>query len=144
MYSRRLVPLILAFAFAAPPVPAWIDRAHVAPQSFIVTYRLADVLGSPIVEGITVDRDPTSGTMNLSVIDSKFDPPRIVHQGTVKGTVFRWLRAGTRDGLPHQIAVATVAKGRETAYLFRVGPGFKLVPVRTTHGQNISPRVFSH
>ena len=115
-----------------------------APESFIVTYRLADVLGSPIVEGITVDRDPTSGTMDLSVIDSKFDPPRIVHQGTVKGTVFRWLRAGTRDGLPHQIAVDTVAKGRETAYLFRVGPEFKLVLVRTTHGQNISPRVFSH
>ena len=144
MYSRAVVPLVLAFAFASPPVPAWIDRAHVAPEAFIVTYRLADVLGSPIVEGITVDRDPTAGTMDVSVIDSKFDPPRIVHQGTVKGTVFRWLRGGTRDGLPHQIAVDTVAKGRETAYLFRVGPEFKLVLVRTTHGQNISPRVFSH
>ena len=65
-----------------------------------------------------------AGTMDVSVIDSKFDPPRIVHQGTVKGTVFRWLRAGTRDGLPHQIAVDTVDKGKETAYLFRVGPEF--------------------
>ena len=144
MYSRGLVPLVLAFAFASPPVPAWIDRAHVAPESFIVTYRLADVLGSRLVEGVTVDRDPTSGTMDVSVIDSKFDPPRIVHQGTVKGTVFRWLRAGTRDGLPHQIAVDTVDKGKETAYLFRVGPKFELVLVRKTHGPNNSPRVFSH
>jgi hypothetical protein len=67
-----------------------------------------------------------------------------VNQATVKGTVFRWLRAGTRDGLPHEIAVDTVDKGKETAYLFRVGPKFKLVLVRKTHGQNISPRVFSH
>ena len=139
-----MVPLVIAFAFASPPVPAWIDRSHVAPSSFIVTYRLADVLGTPIVEGITVDRDPTAGTMDVSVIDSKFDPPQVVNQATVKGTVFRWLRAGTRDGLPHEIAVDTVDKGKETAYLFRVGPKFKLVLVRKTHGQNISPRVFSH
>ena len=82
--------------------------------------------------------------MNVSVIDSKFDPPRIVHQGTVKGTVFRWLRGGTRDGLPRRIAIDTVDQGKETAYLFRVGPEFKLVLVRKTHGHNISPRVFSH
>ena len=51
-----------------------LDRTRdVAPESFIVTYRLADVLGSPIVEGITVDRDPTAGTMDVSVIDSRFD-----------------------------------------------------------------------
>ena len=133
----------MALAFASPPVPAWIDRSHVAPSSFIVTYRLADVLGTSIVEGITVDRDPTAGTMDVSVIDSKFDPPQVVHQATVKGTVFRWLRAGTRDGLPHQIAVDTGEQGEETAYLFRVAPRFRLVLVRKTHGQNISPRVFS-
>jgi hypothetical protein len=144
MYSRGVVPLILGFALAPPPVPAWIDRAHVAPASFIVTYRIANVLGSPVPEGITVDRDPTDGTLDVSVIDSKFDPPRIVNQGTVKGNTVRWLRAGTRDGLPHEIAVDAVDKGTETAYLFRVGPKFNLVLVRKTHGQNISPRVFSH
>jgi hypothetical protein len=68
----------------------------------------------------------------------------VVHQGTVKGNNVRWLRAGTRDGLPHGIALDAVDKGKETAYLFRVGPKFNLVLVRKTHGQNISPRVFSH
>jgi hypothetical protein len=133
-------PLVLALALAPPPVPAWIDRAHVAPTSFIVTWRLADVLGSPAVEGITVDRDPVDGTLDVSVIDSRFDPPRIVHQGTVKGSRVRWLRAGKRDGLNrNEIAVDAVDHGREAAYLFRVGPKFKLVLVRTTRGQKISP-----
>ena len=90
-----------------------------------------------------VDRDPTDGTMDVSVVDSRFDPPRVVRQGTVKGTKFRWLRAGARDGVPHQIAVDTVDKGKETAYLFRVGPKFKLVLARTMRGQNLSPRIFS-
>lgn len=141
-----MVPLLLALAFAPPslPVPAWIDRAHVAPSQYIVTYRLADVLGTPIVEGVVVDRDPTDGTMDVSVVDSRFDPPKIVHQRSLPGTRFRWLRAGTRDGLPHEIAVDTVADRKETAYLLRVGPQFKLVLVRKTSGQNISPRVFSH
>ena len=143
MYSRAVVPFLLALALGSPPVPAWIDRAHVAPASFIVTWRLADVLGSPVVEGITVDRDPTDGTLDVSAIDSRFDPPRIVHQGTVKGSRVRWLRAGARDGLPHQIALDIVDKGKETAYLFRVGPRFKLALVRTMHGQNISRRVFA-
>ena len=53
-----------------------------APPSFIVTWRIADALGSPIAEGITVDRDPVDRTLEVSVIDSKFDPPRIVRQGT--------------------------------------------------------------
>src|SRR4051795_11613532 len=109
-------------ALAPPPVPAWIDRAHVAPASFIVSYRLANVLGTPAPEGIVVDRDPTDGTMGVSVVDSRFDPPRIVRQGTVTGTRFKWLRAGARDGLAKQIAIDTIAKGKETAYLFRVGP----------------------
>jgi hypothetical protein len=139
-----VVPLLLALAFAPPalPVPAWIDRAHVAPPQYIVSYRLADVLGTPVVEGVVVDRDPTDGTMGISVVDSRFDPPKIVRQGTVTGTRFKWLRAGARDGLPKQIAIDTIAKGKQTAYLFRVGPK-DLVLVRKTSGQNISPRVFS-
>jgi hypothetical protein len=138
-----VVALLVALAIASPRPPAWIDRAHVAPSSFVVTWRIADALGSPIAEGITVDRDPVDRTLDVSVIDSKFDPPRIVRQGTVKGTAVRWLRAGTRDGLRHQIALDVVDKGKETAYVFRVGPKFKLALVRKTHGQNISPRVFS-
>jgi hypothetical protein len=138
-----VVPLLVAFAFAGLPVPPWIDRAHVAPAQFIVTYRIADVLGSPAPEGITVDRDPTDGTLDVSVIDSRFDPPRIVHHATVKGNSVHWLRAGRRDGLAHEIAVDAVDKGKETAYLFRVGPKFKLVLVRMTTGTNISPRVFA-
>jgi hypothetical protein len=138
-----VVPLLLAIAFGPLPVPPWIDRAHVAASQYIVTYRLADVLGSPIVEGIVVDRDPTDGTMDVSVVDSRFDPPRVVRQGTVKGAKFRWLRAGARDGLPRQIAVDTVDKGKETAYLFRVGPKYKLVLARTMRGQKLSPRIFS-
>jgi hypothetical protein len=139
-----VVPLLLAFAITSPRPPAWIDRANVAPPSFIVTWRIADVLGSRIEEGITVDRDPVDHTLDVSVIDSKFNPPRVVRQGTVKGTGVRWLRAGARDGLPHQIALDVVDKGKESAYLFRVGPRFKLALVRATHGRNISPRVFSH
>ena len=102
------------------------------------------MLGTPVVEGIVVDRDPTDGTMNVSVVDSSFDPPRVVNQGTVKGNRVRWLHAGRRDGLRHEIAIDAVDKGTETAYLFRVGPKSDLVLVRKTHGRNISPRVFSH
>jgi hypothetical protein len=144
MYSRAVVDILLAFALAPPKLPAWIDRANVAPPSFVVTYRLADVLGSPVVEGVVVDRDPTDGTLDVSVVDSRFDPPRVVHQGTVKGRTVRWLRAGKRDGLRrNEIAVDAVDRGKETAYLLRVGPGFKLAVVRTRAGANLSPRVFS-
>jgi hypothetical protein len=139
-----VVPLLLALALGPLPVPAWIDRAHVAPPQYIVTYRLADVLGSPVVEGVVVDRDPTDGTMDVSVVDSRFDPPRIVRQATVRGTRLRWLRAGTRDGLARRIAVDTVDRGKETAYLFRVGPGFKLQLLKATHGRDISPRLLTH
>jgi hypothetical protein len=138
-----VVPLLLAVAFAATPVPPWIERSHVAPTSSIVTWRLADVLGSPAVEGITVDRD-TNGTLNVSVIDSRFDPPRVVDQRNVKGSGVRWLRAGRRDGLPRsEIAVDVVGQGKETAYLLRVGRGFRLELVRTRTGHGLSPRVFS-
>jgi hypothetical protein len=145
IYSRAVVHVLLALALAPPRLPAWIDRAHIAPSQFIVTYRLADVLGSPVVEAVVVDRDPTDGTMDVSVVDSRFDPPRVVRQATVRGRSFRWLRAGTRDGLArNEIALDTADKGTEAAYLLRVGPAFKLALVRKTHGRNISPRVFSH
>jgi hypothetical protein len=140
-----VVPVLLALAFLSTPPPAWIQRANVAPR--IVTWRLADVLGTPVVEGITVDRDETDGTMNVSVIDSRFDPPRVVRQRSLKGhegQQLRWLVAGKRDGLyRHEIAVDLEDRGKETAYLLRVGRGFRLELVRTRQGRGLSPRVFS-
>ncbi len=73
-----------------------------------------------------------------------FDPPRIVRQRDVKGGRVRWLRAGTRDGLARsQIAVGVVGRTGETAYLLRVGPGFRLDVIRTITGRIIGPRAFS-
>ena len=140
-----MVPVLLAVAFLSTPPPAWIQRANVAPR--IITWRLADVLGTPVVEGITVDRDETDGTMNVSVVDSRFDPPRVVRQRSLKGhkgQQLRWLVAGKRDGLyRYEIAVDLEDRGKETAYLLRVGRGFQLELVRTVRGHNLSPRTFS-
>jgi hypothetical protein len=128
-------------ALALAPPPAWIQRAVQPP---IVAWREADVLGTPIVEGIAVDRDVTFGTLTVSVVDSRFDPPQIVRQRELRGTKVRWLRAGTRDGLFRiEIAVDIVGPKGETAYLLRVGRGFTLELVRSRHGTRISPTLFS-
>jgi hypothetical protein len=137
-------PLLLALAFAAPQPPVWIQRANVPPP--IISWRLADVLGTPIVEGIAVDRDAAADTLTVSVVDSRFDPPRIVHQRDLKGSRLRWLRAGTRDGLyRYEIAVDVVDRGKETAYLLRVPRrGFRLELARAVHGRNLGPGIFAH
>jgi hypothetical protein len=133
----------VSVAFAAPPTPAWIQRAKVPPP--IVAWRLADVLGTPVVEGIAVDRDAAAHTLTVSVVDSRFNPPRIVHQRDLKGSRVRWLRAGERDGLGRtQIAVdVSDRSGSETAYLLRVRPGFRLQLVRAVHGRNLAAGLFS-
>jgi hypothetical protein len=137
-----VVSVVLALAFAAPQPPIWIQRANVPPP--IVAWRLADVLGTPIVEGIAVDGDAAADTLTVSVVDSRFDPPQIVHQRDLEGNRVRWLRAGKRDRLyRYEIAVDVGDHGKETAYLLRVGRGFQLELVRTKTGTNISPRVFS-
>jgi hypothetical protein len=137
-----VISLLLALAFTAPRPPVWIQRATVPPP--IITWRLADVLGSPVVEGIAVDRDSADGTLTVSVVDSRFDPPRIVHQRDLRGSRVRWLRAGTHDGLHRpEIALDVVDRGKEAAYLLRVGPRFRLELVRTRIGSGIGPRVFS-
>jgi hypothetical protein len=126
---------------ALAPPPAWIQRVVSPP---IVTWREADVLGTPIVEGIAVDRDATFGTLTVNVVDSRFDPPEIVRQRDLQGTKVRWLRAGTHDGLFRiEIAVDVTGPGGETAYLLRVRRGFTLELVRSVHGTRISPTVFS-
>src|SRR6185436_20512530 len=66
-YDRRVL-------VAAPP-PAWIQRAPIPPP--IVAWRLADVLGTPEVEGIAVDLDRTAGTLTVNVVDSRPNPPHI-------------------------------------------------------------------
>jgi hypothetical protein len=81
----------LLSGLAMGPPPAWIQRAVPPP---IVAWRTADVLGTPIVEGIAVDRDAAFGTLTVNVVDSRFDPPEIVRQRDLKGTKVRWLRAG--------------------------------------------------
>jgi hypothetical protein len=138
-----VVPLFVALALAAPPPPAWIQRAKVPPP--IVAWRLADVLGTPVVEGIAVDRDAAANTLTVSVVDSRFDPPRIVHQRDLKGSRVRWLRAGRRDELRrNEIAVDVLDHGTETAYLLRVPRrGFRLVLARTMRGHDIGPGIFS-
>jgi hypothetical protein len=124
---------VLAIALAAivlAPPPAWISRVVPPP---IVAYREADVLGTPIVEGIAVDRD--LGMLTVNVVDSRYDPPQIVRQRDVPGKSVRWLRAGRRDGLPRaEIAIDVVRSGGETAYLLRVGRGFTLKLVRSVRG----------
>jgi hypothetical protein len=128
-------------ALALAPPPAWIQRVVPPP---IVAWREADVLGSPIVEGIAVDRDATFGVLTVNVVDSRFDPPEIVRQRDLRGTKVRWLRAGTRDGLFRiEIAVDVTGPGGETAYLLRVRRGFTLELVRSVHRTGISPTVFS-
>ena len=135
-----LLAAALALAFAQPP--AWIQRAGVPGP--IVTWRAADVLGSRAVEGIVVARDPTSHTVTVNVVDSRFDPPRIVKLRELSGSRVRWLRAGTRDG-----SVEARDRGRrgpaegETAYLLRVRRGLRLEVVRKVRGRDLRPRTFS-
>ena len=62
MYSRGAVPL-LASALAPSSPAAGLDPASAASPASIVTWRVADVLGTPVVEGIIVNRDPTLGTL---------------------------------------------------------------------------------
>jgi hypothetical protein len=124
---------------AAAPPPAWIQRVVPPP---IVACREADVLGTRIVEGIAVDRE--LGRLTVNVVDSRFDPPRMVRQRELKGTRVRWLRAGVRDGLArNEIALDVVSKGSDAAYLLRVRPGFRLELVRTMRGTKLGPRIFS-
>ena len=129
-------------ALVTAPPPAWIQRAVPPP---IIAWRQADVLGTPIVEGIAVNRDAAFGTVTVSVVDSRFQPPQMVRQRDLIGTKVRWLRAGTRDGLyRYEIAVDVTGPKGETAYLLRVRRAFQLEIARTVHRANVAPNVFRH
>ena len=130
----------LALVFAQPP--AWIQRVGVPGP--IVTWRAADVLGTRVVEGIVVNRDSISHSITVNVVDSRFNPPRIVRIRELPGTQVRWLRAGRRDGLPRsEIAVDVRSPLGETAYLLRVRPGLQLEVARKVRGHDLDPRTFS-
>jgi hypothetical protein len=140
--SRIAGVLLLALVpvgLAQPP--AWIQRAVQGPY---VTWRAADVLGTPVVEGIVVNRDAVSHSVTVNVVDSRFNPPRIVKLRELPGSGVRWLRAGRRDGLArNEIAVDVVAGGRETAYLLRVRRGLQLDLARSVRGHDLGPRTFT-
>jgi hypothetical protein len=126
---------------AAAPPPAWIQRAVPGPY---VTWRAADVLGTPVVEGIVVTRDSISRTIIVNVVDSRFNPPRIVKIRELPGTRVRWLRAGARDGFHRgEIAVDVVDQGKETAFLLRVGRALRLELARKVRGPGLRPRTFA-
>ena len=132
--------LTIALAVLAAGQPsAWIQRTVPPP---IVAWREADVLGTPIPEGIAVDRNLWQLTVN--VVDSRFDPPRIVRQRDVPGARVRWLLAGRRDGLArNKIALDAIRPTGDTAYLLRVTRAFRLELVRTVHGTRLSPNALS-
>ena len=80
----------------------------------------------------------------MNVVDSRFDPPRIVKLRELSGSRVRWLRAGARDGLSRpEIAVDVDRPEGETAYLLRVGRGLRLEVVRKVRGRDLRPRTFS-
>src|SRR5262249_39675739 len=105
-----LATLLAALSPTSTPPPVWIQRANVAPE--IVTWHVADVLGTPVDEGIVVSRDTTTRTMTVSVIDSRFKPPRIVRQKKFPGFLLHLFLTGTRDGLKrNEIGVSFVDHG---------------------------------
>jgi hypothetical protein len=131
--------LAATLALALAQLPAWIQRAGIPGP--IVTWRAADVLGTPAVEGIVVSRNPVSHTVAVNVVDSRFDPPRVVKLRELAGSRVRWLRAGTRDGLARdQLALDVIGARGETAYLLRVTRGLSLAIVRVVHGSRLEPR----
>jgi hypothetical protein len=136
-----MVLLALAAAVAWSQPPAWIQRAVQGPY---VTWRAVDVLGTPVVEGIVVNRDTISHSVTVNVVDSRFNPPRIVKLRELRGSRVRWLRAGRRDGLArNEIAVDVVAGGAETAYLLRVRNGLRLQVARSVRGHNLGQRTLA-
>jgi hypothetical protein len=124
-----MAPLAVLLATLALQPPAWIQRAGI--PGTIVTWRAADVLGTPVAEGIVVGRDSTARTLTVAVVDSRFDPPRIVRLRELSGQDVVRLRAGRRDHLErNEIRVTT----EKATYVLRVRTGFALRLLRTLPG----------
>ena len=122
--------LLAAAAIAATPPPAWIQRAVPPP---IVAWRQADLLGTPIPEGVAVSA--AAGSYFVGVVDSRLDPPEMVLDfelaKTGRGTGVKTLLAGRITGAARgEIAVVlrlpTAALPRpmtEIAWILRVHGG---------------------
>lgn len=117
---KALLVLVAALAVGQPP--AWIQRAVPPP---ILAWRTADVLGTPIVEGIAVDKDV--GVLTVNVVDSRYQPPEIVKQREVPGRKVIWLKAGKRDHLRRTDIAIRTDRG---TFLLRVTRSFTLQLVR--------------
>ena len=82
----------------------------------------------------------------MNVVDSRFDPPRIVKQRDLTGSAASLAARGRRATgcYRYEIAVDVTGAEGETAYLLRVGPrAFQLELVRKVRGHDLSPRTFS-
>ena len=85
-------------------------------------HSIGDVLGTSIPEGIAVDRDVNQ--LEVSVVDSRFDPPRIVKQRSVAGKHVRWLRAGVKDGLARKEIGLGTDNAADLLRVWGVAPSF--------------------
>jgi hypothetical protein len=126
---RRLAPGIALAAVAAgaalaAQVPPWIQRAVPPP---IVAWKVTDVLGDDLPEGIAVSR--AASQYFVGVVDSRHDPPQMV----LDYDLIRWLRGSTvrsllagqmLGGHASEIAVVVLAapSKAEVAWMLRVEP----------------------
>jgi hypothetical protein len=117
--------LAAAFAVAAVPVPAWIQRAVPAP---IVAWREADVLGTALPEGIAVST--AGGTYFVGIVDSRLSPPEevldydlveVVRGSSVRTLVASPFLGGTKAAIAVDVLV-TPSIG-EQAWILRVERG---------------------
>ena len=118
----RLAVAAVAAAAAAQP-PAWISRAVPPP---IVAWVEADVLGTPIPEGIAVSG--AGGRCFVGVADSRLDPPEMVLEYDLadvgKGRSVVWLHAGHLTGTAaKEIGVDLRLGGAERVWILRVDHG---------------------
>lgn len=126
----RVRTLALAIALAAvaaatalaAQAPPWMGRAVPPP---IVAWKVADVLGNNVPEGITVSS--ATSRYFVGVVDSRFNPPRMVLDYDLmpvrQGSSVRWLRAGRLTGsAAREIAVDVRLSrtGGERAWILRV------------------------
>ena len=108
----------------------------------IVTWRAADVLGTPVVEGIVVEprldlahRDRQRRRLAVrSAADRQ--------AAGAAGTRVRWLRAGARDGLAADQIAVDIVPGREARLptCFGSDAASRSRLVRAVHGHGSSPR----
>jgi hypothetical protein len=115
---------IAATAALAAPAPPWVQRAVPSP---IVAWKVADVLGGDLPEGIAVSA--AGSRYFVGVVDSRPDRPQMVLDydliRRLRGSKVRSLLAGRLLGEPsREIAVAVFVTPSigELAWVLRVEP----------------------